>query len=266
LETWIETWAFSETIHSRSYTHIIRAIEAQPDLIFSDIVINKEIKKRAKTISYYYDQLHTQNVLMDASYKFGNVNYSRIDHMKAIYMALQAAHALEGIRFYVSFACSFAFAERELMEGNAKIIKFIARDEMLHLVGTQRMIVNILRGTEGDKWAEIAKACTFEAKKLFLDTVQQEEEWTKYLFKDGTMLGLNEKILIEYIHYLAEIRMKAIELPQHFHVKNNPIPWINTWLSSDSVQVAPQEVEISSYLTNQISVDVHQDSLNEVEI
>jgi ribonucleoside-diphosphate reductase beta chain len=266
LETWIETWAFSETIHSRSYTHIIRAIEPQPDLIFGDIVANEEIKKRAKAIAHYYDQLHIQNVLMDTSHETGSVNYSKTDHMRAICMALHAAHALEGIRFYVSFACSFAFAERELMEGNAKIIKFIARDEMLHLVGTQRMIVNILDGTEGDEWSKVAKDCIPEAEKLFLDAVRQEVEWTKYLFKDGAMLGLNEKILTEYIHYLAEIRMEAIGLPQHFHVKNHPIPWINTWLSSDSVQVAPQEVEMSSYLTNQISVDVHQDSLNEIDI
>jgi ribonucleoside-diphosphate reductase beta chain len=266
LETWIETWAFSETIHSRSYTHIIRAIEAQPDIIFGDIVVNGEIKKRATAIARYYDQLHAQNVLMDAAYKLGNVKYNKIDHMRAIYMALHAAHALEGIRFYVSFACSFAFAERELMEGNAKIIKLIARDEMLHLVGTQRMILSMLKGIEGDEWAKVARDCIPEAEKLFLDTVNQEIEWTKYLFKDGTMLGLNEKILTEYIYYLAEIRMEAIELPRHFHVKNHPIPWINTWLSSDSVQVAPQEVEMSSYLTNQISIDVHQDSLNEIEI
>jgi ribonucleoside-diphosphate reductase beta chain len=266
LETWIETWSFSETVHSRSYTHIIRAIESQPDTVFNDIVVNEEIKKRAEAISCYYDRLHRQNILMDASCEFSGVSYSRFDHMKAVYMALHAVNALEAIRFYASFACSFAFAERELMEGNAKIIKFIARDEMLHLIGTQRMIINIMDGSEGSEWAKIAGDCKSESEELFIAAVQQEAEWTKYLFKDGSMLGLNEKILTEYIHYLAGIRMKAIGLSCPFSVKNNPIPWINTWLSSDSVQVAPQEVEMSSYLTNQINAEVDHESLGDIEI
>jgi ribonucleoside-diphosphate reductase beta chain len=266
LETWVETWSFSETVHSRSYTHIIRAIEPQPDVVFNDIVVNEEIRKRAETISVYYDRLHEQNVLMDAAHKHSCISYNKTDHMKAVYMAIHAAHALEAIRFYVSFACSFAFAERELMEGNAKIIKFIARDETLHLVGTQRMIANIADGSEGSEWAKIANDCKGEAEELFLETVAQEIEWTKHLFKDGAILGLNEKILTEYVRYLASVRMKAVGLPSRFFVKNNPIPWINAWLSSDSVQVAPQEVEMSSYLTNQISVEIDQNSLGDIEI
>lgn len=266
LETWIETWSFSETIHSRSYTHIIRAIEPHPDSIFNDIVVNEEIRKRAATISYYYDQLHHQNILMDASFKCREIHYNKKEHMKAIYMAIQAVHALEAIRFYVSFACSFSFAERELMEGNAKIIKFIARDEMLHLVGTQRMIINMMDGSEGGEWAQIALECKNDSEALFLEAVQQEIEWTKYLFKYGAILGLNEKILTEYIHYLAGIRMHAVGLDCPFSVKTNPIPWINTWLSSDNVQVAPQEVEVSSYLTNQINVDIDQNDLGNIEL
>ncbi|MDR1413546.1 MAG: ribonucleotide-diphosphate reductase subunit beta [Puniceicoccales bacterium] len=266
LETWIETWSFSETVHSRSYTHIIRAIEHQPDSIFNDIVANGEIKKRAAAISHYYDQLHAQNVLMDAAGRFKNVDYSETDHMKAIHMALQAVHALEAIRFFASFACSFAFAERELMEGNAKIIKFIARDEMLHLIGTRRMLRNISDGSEGKKWAAIAAECRLEAEKMFLEVVQQEIAWAKYLFKDGSMPGLNEKILTDYIQYLAGIRMHEVGLGSQFSVKKNPIPWIRTWLSSDSVQVAPQEVEISSYLTNQVNAAIDFASLGEMDI
>ena len=266
LETWIETWSFSETIHSRSYTHIIRAIEPQPDIIFNDIVLNSEIRKRAESISYYYDQLHYQNILMDASSKSIGVNYNVKEHMRAIYMALQAAHALEAIRFYVSFACSFAFAERELMEGNAKIIKFIARDEMLHLVGTRTMIRNIMTGSEGSEWKQISAECAREAANLFEATVNQEIEWVKYLFKDGSILGLNEKILTEYIYYIAKSRMDSIDMPSNFEVKNNPIPWIDTWLSSDSVQVAPQEVELSSYLTDQIKIDIDSSALESIDI
>jgi ribonucleoside-diphosphate reductase beta chain len=266
LETWVETWSFSETVHSRSYTHIIRAIEPRPDLIFNDIVANEEIKKRAESISCYYDQLHAQNILMDAVGKFENVNYNETDHMKAVYMALHATHALEAIRFFASFACSFAFAERELMEGNAKIIKLIARDEMLHLVGTQRMLLNIADGSEGKKWKAVAEECRPEGEKIFLDAVQQETAWTKYLFKDGSMLGVNEKILTDYIHYLAGIRMQAIGFSSPFSVKSNPIPWINTWLSSDSVQMAPQEVEMSSYLTGQVNAETDLASLGEIDI
>ncbi|MDR1361683.1 MAG: ribonucleotide-diphosphate reductase subunit beta [Holosporaceae bacterium] len=270
LETWVETWSFSETVHSRSYTHIIRAIEPQPNLIFNDIVANEEIKQRAASISYYYDQLHLQNVLMDAAARIEtanySVNYNVIDHMKAIYMTLQAAHALEAIRFFASFACSFAFAERELMEGNAKIIKFIARDEMLHLIGTQRMILNITSGAEGKEWAAIGAECRPAAEKMFLETVLQEIAWTKYLFKDGSMLGLNEKILTDYIGYLAGIRMRAVGLSSPFSLENNPIPWINSWLSSDGVQVAPQEVEMSSYLTNQVNLEIDHASLGEIDI
>ncbi|MDR3187031.1 MAG: ribonucleotide-diphosphate reductase subunit beta [Holosporaceae bacterium] len=266
LETWVETWSFSETIHSRSYTHIIRAIELQPHLIFDDIVAHEEIKKRAESISYRYDRLHAQNILMDAAGRFDGVVYDETDHMEAIYMALQAAHALEAIRFFASFACSFAFAERGLMEGNAKIIKFIARDEMLHLVGTQRMLLNIVDGSEGNKWAAIGEKCRPEAEKMFLETVQQEIAWTKYLFKDGSMLGLNEKILTDYICHLARIRMTAVGLSSPFSAKSNPIPWIDAWLSSDNIQVAPQEVEMSSYLTNQVNAEMDHASLGEIDI
>lgn len=265
LETWVETWSFSETIHSRSYTHIIRAIEPQPDIVFNDIVVNEQIKKRAESIAKYYDRLHFQNVLMDASARDPAVDYNIREHMKAIYLALHAVNALEAIRFYVSFACSFAFAERELMEGNAKIIKFIARDEMLHLVGTQRMI-RILAENSGKEWSNIADECYDEAKELFLQAVQQEMDWSKYLFKDGAMLGLNEKILCDYVMFLANTRMSALGMSEHFDIKSNPIPWIETWLDSDAVQVAPQEVEMSSYLTNQIDISVDQGALNDIEI
>ena len=268
LETWIETWSFSETIHSRSYTHIIRAIESQPDIVFNDIVINPEIRERAQSISRYYDELHKNNILMDASFRGFDVNYNKKEHMKSIYMALHAVNALESIRFYVSFACSFAFAERELMEGNAKIIKLIARDEALHMAGTQKILSFLTDGTNGDEWIDIAKECQKESEQLFIDAAYQEMEWAKYLFKDGSMLGLNEKILCDYVMYLTNIRMSAIKLKSPFmnDIKSHPIPWINTWFDSDSVQVAPQEVEMSSYLINQIDANIDQEDLNNIEL
>lgn len=279
LETWIETWSFSETIHSRSYTHIIRNIVNDPSIIFDDIVENPEIQKRAKPIAKYYDdlilesqlyQLHGNDVwyrqnedgsiivansrdeLMTGEWK----NVTLFELKRKLYLCLQSINALEAIRFYVSFSCSFAFAERGLMEGNAKIIKLIARDEALHLTGTQHILNLMASGIDDPDFAQIAEDCREESIQLFQEVVEQEKEWAKYLFKDGSMVGLNEEILIQYVEYIANIRMNAIGLGTPYTIKNNPIPWINAWLTSDNVQVAPQEVEISSYLVGQIDAQV----------
>ena len=279
LETWIETWSFSETIHSRSYTHIIRNIVNDPSIIFDDIVENPEIQKRAKPIAKYYDdlilesqlyQLHGNDVwyrqnedgsvvvansrdeLMTGDWK----NVTLFELKRKLYLCIQSINALEAIRFYVSFACSFAFAERALMEGNAKIIKLIARDEALHLTGTQHILNLMASGIDDPDFAQIAEDCKEESIQLFQEVVEQEKEWAKYLFKDGSMVGLNEEILIQYVEYIANIRMNAIGLGTPYETKNNPIPWINAWLTSDNVQVAPQEVEISSYLVGQIDAQV----------
>ena len=171
-----------------------------------------------------------------------------------------SVNALEAIRFYVSFACSFAFAERELMEGNAKIIKLIARDEALHLTGTQHMI-NLLRNGQDDfAFMQIAEECKQECFDLFKEAAEQEKEWAEYLFKDGSMIGLNKDILCQYVEYITNIRMQAVGLGTAYpEATSNPIPWINAWLSSDNVQVAPQEAEISSYLVGQIDNEVSAD-------
>ncbi|CUX97198.1 class Ia ribonucleoside-diphosphate reductase subunit beta [Candidatus Hoaglandella endobia] len=267
LETWVETWAFSETIHSRSYTHIIRNIINEPSLVFDDIVTDEEILKRAKDISGYYDGLIE---LTSYYHLFGegihqiNRNKVRVnlhDLKKRLYLCLMSVNALEAIRFYVSFACSFAFAERELMEGNAKIIRLIARDEALHLTGTQYML-NLMRSGEDDsEMADIAYNCQKESYDLFLLAAQQEKNWASYLFCDGSMIGLNKDILCQYVEYITNIRMKAVGLDLPFATCSNPIPWINSWLVSDNVQVAPQEVEISSYLVGQIDAEVNSDDL-----
>lgn len=255
LETWIETWSFSETIHSRSYTHIIRNIVHDPSLIFDDIVTNEEIKKRALDIAHYYDDL----IAAVNQYHFGQETKLDLRALKKkIYLCLMSVNALEAIRFYVSFACSFAFAERELMEGNAKIIKLIARDEALHLTGTQFMI-NVLRSGEDDpEMKQIAKECEQECYDLFVKAAEQEKDWANYLFAEGSMIGLNRDILCQYIEYITNIRMQSVGLALPFATHSNPIPWINHWLVSDNVQVAPQEVEISSYLVGQIDAEVNE--------
>ncbi len=270
LETWIETWAFSETIHSRSYTHIIRNIVNDPAVVFDDIVVNEQIIKRAEDIAGYYDELIelTQywQLLGEGTHQVNGktVVVSLRELKKKLYLCLMSVNALEAIRFYVSFACSFAFAERELMEGNAKIIKMIARDEALHLTGTQHML-NILRdGHDDPEMAEIARELQDECFNLFKKAAEQEKEWAAYLFKDGSMLGLNKDILCQYVEFITNVRMQAVGLPLAFDAdRQNPLPWINTWLNSDNVQVAPQEVEISSYLVGQIDAEINPDDLGD---
>ncbi|WP_340607722.1 class Ia ribonucleoside-diphosphate reductase subunit beta [Xenorhabdus bharatensis] len=272
LETWVETWSFSETIHSRSYTHIIRNIVNDPAMIFDDIVTNEQILKRAQDISKYYDDLiemtNYYHQLGEGTYNVAGqeITVSLRALKKQLYLCLMSVNALEAIRFYVSFACSFAFAERELMEGNAKIIKLIARDEALHLTGTQHML-NLLRSGQDDpEMAEIAQECEQQCYDLFVQAAEQEKEWAEYLFKDGSMIGLNKDILSQYVEYITNIRMQAVGLKLPFEIRSNPIPWINSWLVSDNVQVAPQEVEVSSYLVGQIDSEVNTEDLSGFEL
>ena len=273
LETWIETWSFSETIHSRSYTHIIRNIVHEPATVFDDIVTNEYIIRRAEEIAQYYDDLikATQHYHLfgEGEHQIAGqtISVSLRELKRKLYRCMMCVNALEAIRFYVSFACSFAFAERELMEGNAKIIKLIARDEALHLTGTQH-ILNLLRsGIDDPEMAEIAAECEQDCFDLFKRAALQEKEWAEYLFKDGSMIGLNKDILGQYIEYITNLRMMAVGLQPAFEGANqNPIPWINAWLSSDNVQVAPQEVELSSYLIGQIDSELSADDLGDFEL
>ncbi|AKZ65927.1 class Ia ribonucleoside-diphosphate reductase subunit beta [Candidatus Palibaumannia cicadellinicola] len=272
LETWIETWAFSETIHSRSYTHIIRNIVNNPSLIFDDIVSNIEILKRAKDIAHYYDDLihmtSYYHLLGEGHHKVNDnvVIVNKHELKKKLYLCLMSVNALEAIRFYVSFACSFAFAERKLMEGNAKIIRLIARDEALHLAGTQHML-NLMRVGEDDpEMADIALECQQDSYNIFLLAANQEKDWASYLFRDGSMIGLNKEILCQYIEYITNIRMQAVLLDIPFATRSNPIPWINSWLVSDNVQVAPQEVEVSSYLVGQINSEVNSEDFRDFQL
>lgn len=272
LETWIETWAFSETIHSRSYTHIIRNIFTDPGIVFDDIVTNEHIKARAESVTEYYDQLIEQcmyyNLLGVGTHSVNGkkVEVSLRAIKRLVYLCIVSVNVLEAIRFYVSFACSFAFAERELMEGNAKIIKMIARDEALHLTGTQHMIMLMRNGVDDPEMADIAKECEGEVYAIFKDAAEQEKDWADYLFSGGSMIGLNKEIVCQYIEYITNIRIRAIGYNDIYTAKANPIPWINSWLVSDNVQVAPQEVEVSSYLVGQIDSKVDTNDFDDFQL
>lgn len=267
LETWIETWSFSETIHSRSYTYIIRNIINNPSIIFDNIINNQQIINRANDITYYYDNLIKT---INFHYLSTKTSKSRSIELKTIkkqlYLCLISVNALESIRFYVSFACAFAFAERKLMEGNAKIIKLIARDEALHVIGTQHIINIMQSGIDDPEMAKISKKYKKQCQNIFIKVAEQEKTWVKYLFSNGSMVGLNKNILYKYIEYITNVRMQAIKLNSPFKNFNNPIPWINSWLISDNVQVAAQEAELSSYLVGQINTKININTLKKIKL
>ncbi|MCT7388313.1 ribonucleotide-diphosphate reductase subunit beta [Escherichia coli] len=277
LDTWVATWTFSETIHSRSYTHIMRNLYTDPSKVFDEIVLDEAIMKRAESIGRYYDDVLIKTREWENSKEFVELAKESPDAvfrlnraikqeaeakralMKSLYLCLHVINALEAIRFYVSFACTFNFHKNmEIMEGNAKIMKFIARDEQLHLKGTQYIIRQLQLGTDGDEWVKIAKECEQEAVDIFMEVNRQEKDWAVHLFKDGDVPGLNTNSMWSFIDYLTVSRMKQCGLPcpiTDAPVKH-PYPWIREYLNSDNVQSAPQEVELSSYLVAQIDNDV----------
>ena len=283
LETWIETWAFSETIHSRSYTHIIRNIYPNPSKIFDEMMDIEEIVDCASSISKHYDDLleltqwykllgegiHKVQTLGQTHYIDGKPISVEAKHSvkdvslkelkRKLYLCMASVNILEGVRFYVSFACSWAFAELKKMEGNAKIIKLIARDENVHLGSTQQ-ILKLLPQDDPD-FAKIAKECEQELIDMFVEAVEQEKQWADYLFKDGSMIGLNSQLLKDYIEWIGNKRITAIGLSSPYSVpRANPLPWTQKWISGAEVQVAPQETEISSYVIGGTKQDVTNDS------
>ena len=266
LETWIEIWAFNETIHSRSYTHIIRNVYPDPSKIFDEMLDIEQIVDCAQDITKYYDDLIEYNnyyqVLGPGRHTVNgkNIGISEYDLKRRLWMAVNSVNALEGIRFYVSFACSWAFAELKKMEGNAKIIKLIARDENLHLAFTQSLI-KVLPKDDPD-FAKIQEETRGECAAMFEAAVEQEKAWAQYLFKDGSMIGLNQQLLCDYVEWIAHKRMNAIGLPHKYKGGSDPLPWTAKWIAGAEVQVAPQETEISSYIIGGTKQDVDSNTFS----
>ena len=260
LETWITTWAFNETVHSRSYTHIIRNIYSNPSEIFDGLMDIEPIVNCAKDISKHYDALiDASNLWRVLGFGTHNINGQEVvideyELKKKLWMAISSVNALEGIRFYVSFACSWAFAELKKMEGNAKNIKLICRDENVHLGSTQTLL-KLLPQDDAD-FARIKEETRAECTELFLQAAQQEKTWAEYLFKDGSMIGLNTQLLCQYVDWLTCKRMTAIGLDCGMKPGSNPLPWTAKWIAGAEVQVAPQEVELSSYTIGAVKMDV----------
>lgn len=244
IEAYCSFWAAFETLHSLSYTHIIKNVYPDPSEVFDNILNDELIVKRTVSVTKYYDDLINS---------YGDE--SEDDLKRKLYLTLISINILEGIRFYVSFACSYAFAETGRMEGNAKIIKFINRDENLHLGFTQKLLLD-LKNNKDEGFQKIIADLEPTVVQMYKDAAQEEMEWAEYLFKDGAMLGMNAEILKQYMMYITNMRMKVIKLPQIFDKTKNPIPWINNWISSESTQNAPQETEIESYTIGNLNNDL----------
>ena len=263
LESCIITWDFMETIHSGTYTHIIKNVYADPSDIFDTIIDEPAIIKRAEMVTEKYDkfiELGRRRLL--------GLKVDDYELYKALYLALISVNILEGIRFFVSFACSFGFGELKLMEGSAKIISFIARDEAQHLAVSQH-ILKCYKNYENDKMMnKVMKDCEQEVYKMYEDAVEQEKEWAEFLFKEGSMIGLSVPLLGQYVEFIANKRLRAIGLNPIYDISstNNPLPWTQHWFNSRGLQNAPQETEIESYIIGGVKQDVSDDTFSDFKL
>ena len=268
LEGCMSIWQTMEMIHSRSYTHIIKNVYPDPSEIFDTILDDDKILSRAESVTKAYDDFINvanewgqSNNWKEDWREHINAQWTRKDLKQHLYRAVANVNILEGIRFYVSFACSFAFGELKLLEGSAKIISLIARDESQHLAITQN-ILNKWKDGDDPEMVEIAKEEEENVYEMFRKCVEEEKEWAEYLFKDGSIIGLNDVLLQKYVEWTANRRLKAIGLKPIFDtpLANNPLPWTAHWLSSKGMQVAPQETEVESYVVGSIKQDVKKDT------
>ena len=268
LESCMTVWEFMEMVHSRSYTYIIKNIYPNPADVFDTILVDEKILQRAESVTSAYNKFinYAQEWASGSMWKEGaagspSADWSKRDLKKHLYRAVANVNILEGIRFYVSFACSFAFGENKLMEGSAKILSLISRDESQHLVITQQILKNWKNGDDPDM-VEIMKEQEEWTYEMFDKCVTEEKQWAEYLFKDGSMIGLNERLLHNYVEWIANKRMRAIGLQPKYDqpIKNNPLPWTEHRLNSKGQQNAPQETEIESYVVGGIKQDVTEDT------
>ena len=270
LEACMEVWGFMEMIHSRSYTYIIKNVYSDPSEVFDKIVTDDRILERASSVTESYDDFirsaqlwGTSNMWQEDFRGSPSSQWEIKDVKRKLYRAVANVNILEGIRFYVSFACSFAFGELKLMEGSAKIISLIARDENQHLAITQN-ILNKWRQGDDPEMKQIMKEEEEWTYKMFDRAVNEEKRWADYLFKDGSMIGLNDKLLQQYVEWVANRRLKAIGLKPQYDIaaSANPLPWTQHWISSKGLQVAPQETEVESYVVGGIKQDVKKDTFS----
>ena len=270
LEAAMNVWQFMEMIHSRSYTYIIKNVYPDPTEVFDTILDAQRIIARAQSVTKAYDEV------LEVAQEWGNgtmwspdmkgsttAEWSEKELKRKLYLAVANVNILEGIRFYVSFACSFAFGELKVMEGSAKIISLIARDENQHTVLTQQILKKWMEGDD-PVMSQIVEEERDTVIGMYKNAVNEEKEWAQYLFKDGSMIGLNDKLLVKYVEWIANKRMRALGLPPAYDVpiRNNPLPWTEHWISSKGLQVAPQETEVESYVVGGIKQDMKKNAFS----
>ena len=257
LESCIVCWDFQETIHSRSYTHIVKNVYSDPAEVFDTILDDKQIIARAESVCKEYD------AFADIANEYFNKGKGDMYEVKkALYKVMMTVNILEGLRFYVSFACTFAFGELKKMEGSAKIISLIARDEATHLNLSTHVIKHWMKGDDDPDFIKIAKECEEEVYEMWRLCVDEEKRWADYLFEKGSIIGLNSNLLHAYVEFIANKRLKALGLKPIYDrpLNQNPLPWTDHWLSSSGLQVAPQETEVESYIVGGVKQDVQEDT------
>ncbi len=256
LEALIYNWSFFETnIHSRSYSHIIRNIYNVPKDVFNTIHDTKEIIDMAASVGRYYDDLHTLNCKKE----LGQL-VDEYEHIKAIWLALNASYALEAFRFMVSFATSLAMVENKIFIGNGNVISLILQDETLHKDWTAYIINQAIK--EDPRFAKARQECEAEVYALYMEVIREEKAWADYLFKKGPVIGLNAAILKDFVDYTAMNALKDIGIKyQSSAPKTTPIPWFNKHSSTSNKQTALQENESTNYVIGVLTADINYDEL-----
>ena len=256
LEALVYNWTFFETnIHSRSYSHIIRNIYNVPKDVFNTIHDTQEIIDMASSVGEYYDKLHVLNCKKELGHKIDEK-----EHIKAIWMALNASYALEAFRFMVSFATSLAMVENKIFIGNGNIISLILQDEILHKDWTAYIINQVVK--EDPRFAQAKQECEQEVYALYMDVIREEKAWADYLFKKGPVIGLNANILKDFVDYTAATALKEVGIKYQGNApKSTPIPWFNKHSSTSNKQTALQENESTNYVIGVMSSDINYDEL-----
>jgi ribonucleoside-diphosphate reductase beta chain len=260
VEALVSNWSFFETaIHSKSYSHIIRNIYGVPKEEFNKIHDTQEIVDMAASVGRYYDELHRLNSLKEISPELVNEK----DHVRAIWMALNASYALEAFRFMVSFATSLAMVENRIFIGNGNIIALILQDEILHAEWTAYIINQVVR--DDPRFAQAAQDCRAEVYAMYMEVIAEEKAWADYLFKRGVVIGLNSQILKDFVDYTAFTRLKEIGIKYtEDHPKTTPIPWFNKHVNINKKQTALQESESTNYVIGVMSDTVERELLPDI--
>jgi len=260
LEALMYNWSFFETnIHSRSYSHIIRNIYNVPKDVFNTIHDTREIVDMASSVGKYYDELHRINCHKELSSEMTGMVREQ-EHIKAIWLALNASYALEAFRFMVSFATSLAMVENRIFIGNGNIISLILQDEILHKDWTAWIINQVVK--EDPRFAAAKAECEAEVYQLYLDVIREEKAWADYLFQKGPVIGLNANILKDFVDYTAvgalkEIGIKYLEPAP----RSTPIPWFMKHVDTSKKQSALQETESTNYVIGVMSDQLDYDEL-----